>query len=92
MTGIAVVLSALSVIACAWLGLKIDRDMAYFFVTDSNTFLAVLTGVSAFLFIYKYKIKIQSGNKYHCLDHFLCTVDSCKFGYDAAMVVERCVG
>lgn len=50
MSGIAVVLSALSVIACAWLGVKLDRDMAFFFVTDSNTFLAVLTGVSAFLF------------------------------------------
>lgn len=57
MTGIAVLLSTLSVIACAWLGLKIGRNMAFFFVTDSNTFLAVLTGVSAFLFFKNIKLR-----------------------------------
>lgn len=57
MTVIAVLLSALSVIACAWLGVKIDRDMAFFFVTDSNTFLAVLTGISAFLFFKNIKLR-----------------------------------
>ena len=57
MTGIALLLSVLSVIACAWLGLVIGRDMAFFFVTDSNTFLAVLTAVSAFLFFKNIKLK-----------------------------------
>lgn len=57
MTVIALLLSVLSVIACAWLGLAIGRDMAFFFVTDSNTFLAVLTGVSAFLFFKNIKLK-----------------------------------
>lgn len=57
MTVIAVLISALSVIACTWIGLKIDRDMAFFFVTDSNTFLAVLTGVSAFLFFKNIKLR-----------------------------------
>lgn len=42
-------ISALSVVTCAWIGTKIDRQMAYYFVTDSNTFLAVATGVSAFM-------------------------------------------
>lgn len=50
LTLISVILSAASVVACAWLGARLGRNMAFFFVTDSNTFLAVLTGVSSFMF------------------------------------------
>lgn len=49
--------SAASVVACAWLGTKLNADMAFTFVTDSNTFLAVCTGVSSFLFFKNLKLK-----------------------------------
>ncbi|MBR4325110.1 MAG: acyltransferase family protein [Bacteroidales bacterium] len=44
-----VILSALSVLACTWLGIKIGKNVPYYFVTDSNALLAVLTGIFAFL-------------------------------------------
>ena len=53
----ALLLASLSVVVCVWLGAKLDMDMAYFFVADSNTFLAVLIGVSAFLFFKNIKLK-----------------------------------
>lgn len=46
-----------SVIACLWLGQKINRNAAYYFVTDCNTFLAVCMGVSSFLFFKNLQIK-----------------------------------
>lgn len=49
--------SAVSVLACLWLGEIIDRDMAYVFVTDSNAFLAVATGLSTFMFFKNINIK-----------------------------------
>lgn len=53
-TGIAAIicllLSWLSVIACAWLSEKLDRQLWYYFVSDSNKILAVLTGISVFCF------------------------------------------
>ncbi|MBR4265587.1 MAG: acyltransferase family protein [Bacteroidales bacterium] len=49
-------LSALSVLVCAWLGVKIGKNAPFFFVTDSNAFLAVLTGVFAFLFFKNMKL------------------------------------
>lgn len=49
-------LSALSVVACTWLGAKRGSFMPYYFVTDSNTFLAVATGFSTFLFFKNLKI------------------------------------
>ncbi len=48
---ISVSLSVLSVIACSWKGI-----FPYYFVIDSNTFLAVLTGLFAFLFFKNLKI------------------------------------
>ena len=57
MTAVSLLLCAASVIVCAWLGSIIEKNEAYFFVTDSNTFLALLTGVSAFLFFKNLKIK-----------------------------------
>ncbi|MDD4689317.1 MAG: acyltransferase [Eubacteriales bacterium] len=57
LTLVFVGLSALSVVACAWLGTIIERNTAYYFVTDSNTFLAVATGVCSFMFFKNLKIK-----------------------------------
>lgn len=52
-----VALSSVSVVACAWLGTKLNKNMAYTFVTDSNTFLAVATGISSFLYFKNLKLK-----------------------------------
>lgn len=41
--------SILSVVLCTWLGAKIGRNSPYAFVADSNTFLAVATGLCTFL-------------------------------------------
>lgn len=49
--------SALSVVVCTWLGFILNRNMAYFFVTDSNTLLAVITSLSAFMYFKNLKIK-----------------------------------
>lgn len=43
-------LDILSIFACAWLSKKIGKQAAYAFMQDSNSFLPVATGVSAFLF------------------------------------------
>ena len=48
---LSVVLSASSVLVCTWFG-----KSSICFVTDSNTFLAVLTGVFAFLFFKNLKL------------------------------------
>lgn len=61
---ISIFLSVTSVIACTWLGVKLGRNISYIFVTDSNNFLAVLTGVSSFMFFkninFKYNKFINS--------------------------------
>lgn len=57
MTLASVLLSAASVVSCAWIGMLINRNSAYGFVSDSNTFLAVLTGLSAFMFFKNLKLK-----------------------------------
>ena len=57
MTSITVLLSAASVVACAWMGTKIGRNAPFFFVSDSNTFLAVATGLSSFLWFKNLKIR-----------------------------------
>lgn len=49
-TIISMLLSAASVIGCLWLSIRTGTNMAYRFVTDSNTALAVMTGVSSFMF------------------------------------------
>ena len=56
-TLISITLSVASVISCAWLGSKIDRNMAFYFVTDSNTLLAVTNGICSFMFFKNLKIK-----------------------------------
>lgn len=56
-TLISIALSVASVVSCAWLGNKIDRSMAFYFVADSNTLLAVTNGVCSFMFFKNLKIK-----------------------------------
>lgn len=56
-TAIISILCIVSVLGCVWLGSKLDKQMAFYFVTDSNTFLAVCMGVSSFLFFKNLKIK-----------------------------------
>lgn len=45
----AALLSVVSVVAATWLGTKLGSTISFFFV-DSNTLLALLTGVCSFLF------------------------------------------
>lgn len=49
-TVFSVLLSAASVIGCAWISIRTNSERAYMFVTDSNTALAVMTGVCSFMF------------------------------------------
>ena len=53
---ICIAISALSVVACTWLEAQRGGFMPYYFVIDSNTFLAVATGFSTFLFFKNLKI------------------------------------
>lgn len=57
MTAVLIMLDIGSVISCTWLGQRIGKNISYAFVSDSNTFLAVFTGISAFLFFKNLKIK-----------------------------------
>lgn len=52
-----IVISAISVIACLWAGELLDKTIAYRLVTDSNTFLALATGLSTFMFFKNKDIK-----------------------------------
>ena len=56
--GACFLLSALSVIVCSRLGGVFDRDIkiAYHFVMDSNTLLAVLTALTAFMYFRNLRI------------------------------------
>ena len=71
MTLASVAISAVSVVAGAWLTKRIGRSVAYSFVMDSNTFLAVLTGLSSFMFFKNIKIKYNK---------FINTVSATTFG------------
>lgn len=53
---ISIILSAMSVVCCTYLGEKVNRFMPFYFVTDSNAFLAVAVGIFAFLFFKNLKI------------------------------------
>ena len=54
---LSVLLCAVSVVSATWLGGKLDKDLTYYFVTDSNTFLAVFCGFSSFMFFKNLHIK-----------------------------------
>ena len=56
-TVVLAIICILSVLCCVWIGARIDKRIAFYFVTDSNTFLAVCIGVSSFLFFKNLKIK-----------------------------------
>ena len=68
---ITVVLSVSSVIVCAFAGNKFGKFLPFYFVTDSNTLLAVLVGVFAFLFFKNLKLKYN---------RFINTVAASTFG------------
>ncbi len=68
---ITVSLSALSVLISAWIGSAIGKQIYYFFVTDSNSFLAVLTGLTTFMFFKNIKIPYNK---------FINTVGATTFG------------
>ena len=57
LTVTSVVISYISVITCAWLGTKINKFVPFLFVTDSNTLLALITGICAFMFFKNIKLK-----------------------------------
>lgn len=46
-----------SVLVCYEVGLKIGKNRPWFFVTDSNTLLALLTGLVAFMFFKQINVK-----------------------------------
>lgn len=56
LTFVSVVLSIVSIIACAWITDNTDRQNIYYFVSDSNTFLAVTTGICSFMFFKNFRI------------------------------------
>ena len=51
-----IIVSCVSVIVCTWIGTKLNQTIYYHFVSDSNTFLAVLTGISSFMFFKNIRI------------------------------------
>ena len=71
-TFVLVIISLVSVVVMTWLGVKQNKGLiSYEFVTDSNTLLAVLTGVSTFMYFKNINIP-QS--------RFINTVASTTFG------------
>jgi hypothetical protein len=54
---VLIIIASLSVIVCAYISKEVDRSLWYYFVQDSNTLLAVLIGVSTFLFFKNLKMK-----------------------------------
>ncbi len=51
-----VIMSVISVLGCTWLGVKLGKNIPYYFVSDSWVLLAVLTGVFGFLFFRNLKL------------------------------------
>lgn len=66
-----VILSLLSVVACSYIGMKINRTIPFFFVADSNKLLAVLTGLCSFMFFKNINIKQSK---------FINTISATTFG------------
>ena len=55
--GLLMLLSALSVVVCAFVSKRIEKTYYYVLVTDVNTLLAVCTGISVFLFFRSLRMK-----------------------------------
>lgn len=64
-------ISIASVVVCVYMGTKLDRNMAYYFVSDSNKILAVLLALTSFLFFKNLKMKPSA---------FINTVAASTFG------------
>ena len=71
LTVFAVIVAAISVVACTWVYDRYSKLGSFAFVTDSNTFLAVAVGVCAFMFFKSIKIKYN---------RFINTVAASTFG------------
>ena len=56
-TGFFIIMASLSVISCLFLGDILNKQLAYRFVSDSNTFLAFAIGFCSFMFFKDLKIK-----------------------------------
>ena len=52
-----IIIASLSVVVCAYISKIINASVWYYFVQDSNTLLAVLIGVTSFLFFKNIKMK-----------------------------------
>lgn len=70
-TLITLIISILSIIAGIYVSSYIGRDISHYFVSDSNTLLAVLLGLSSFLYFKNLKMKNSK---------FINTVSSTCFG------------
>lgn len=70
-TSITLIISILSIIAGIYVSSYIGRDISHYFVSDSNTFLAVALGLSSFLYFKNLKMKNSK---------FINTVSSTCFG------------
>jgi hypothetical protein len=46
-----------SVVVCTWIGAKTGRHIPYYFVSDSNAFLAVVTGISLFMWFKNLRLR-----------------------------------
>lgn len=68
---VCVLTSAASVVVCTWLGAKYGFYRSYYFVTDSNTVLAVATGFCSFMFFKNVNMKNSK---------FINTVSASAFG------------
>ena len=51
------IVSAVSIVACLWLGTKFNKEMAFYFVADSNKILAIATAFCGFIFFKNWKIQ-----------------------------------
>ena len=49
-------ISAMSVVCCTWIGTKINRTLAFYFVADSNKVLAVILAVCSFMLFKNIKL------------------------------------
>ena len=67
---ISFVISAISIVACTWIGEKIGQNMQFYFVADSNRVLAVVTALCGFMFFKNLKFKSK----------FINTVAASTFG------------